>query len=129
MGAWGYKVLHNDDALDLMGDLSDSTNIKSDIYAILHGEHYNSEFLLAIEIVDISLNGIDRNILGSFYDYEEWFRKIEKNPMEDLRADAVHVLKCIQENEEKYGGWVESVKEERRQLLIKIENRLKNGPR
>ena len=66
---------------------------------------------------------------GSFYDYEEWFRKIEKNPMEDLRADAVHVLKCIQENEEKYGGWVESVKEERRQLLIKIENRLKNGPR
>lgn len=120
----GYKVLHNDDALDLMGDLLKSTDIKSDIYAILHGEHYNNEFLLAVEIVDISLNGIDRNILGGFYDYEDWFREIEKKTMEDLRADAIHVLKCIQKNEDENGGWVENVKEERKQLLIRIENRL-----
>lgn len=125
MGAWSYEVLSNDSALDKMGDLCVSENIKTDIYNILHGEYDTDEFLLAVEIVDISLNGIDENILGGFFNYKGWFQNIEKNPMEDLREDAIHVIKFIQETEEKYVEWVDDVKEDRKQLLIKIENRLK----
>lgn len=127
MGAWSYEVLSNDSALDMMGELSDSKDIKTDIYNILHGEYDTDEFLLAVEIVDISLNGIDENILGGFFNYKGWFQNIEKNPMEDLREDAIHVIKFIQETEEKYVEWVDDVKEDRKQLLIKIENRLKNN--
>ena len=127
MGAWSYEVLSNDSALDMMGDLCVSKNIKADIYNILHGKHDTHEFLLAVEIVDVSLNGINEEILGGLYDYECWFKNIEKNPMEDLREDAIHVIKFIQETEEKHGGWVNDVKEDRKQLLIKIENRLRNG--
>ena len=127
MGAWSYEVLSNDSALDMMGDLCVSKNIKADIYNILHGKHDTHEFLLAVEIVDVSLNGINEEILGGLYDYEGWFKNIEKNPMEDLREDAIHVIKFIQETEEEHGGWVNDVKEDRKQLLIKIENRLRNG--
>lgn len=125
MGAWSYEVLANDYALDMMGELSGSKDIKTDIYNILHGKYDTHEFLLAVEIVDVSLNGIDENILGGLYNYKGWFQNIEKNPMEDLREDAIHVIKFIQETEEKHGGWVDDVKEDRKQLLIKIENRLK----
>lgn len=127
MGAWSYEVLSNDSALDMMGELLDSKDIKTDIYNILHGEYDTDEFLLAVEIVDISLNGIDENILGGFFNYKGWFQNIEKNPMEDLREDAIHVIKFIQETEKKYVEWVDDVKEDRKQLLIKIENRLKNN--
>ena len=85
MGAWSYEVLSNDSALDMMGDLCVSKNIKTDIYNILHEKHDTHEFLLAVEIVDVSLNGINEEILGGLYDYEGWFKNIEKNPMEDLR--------------------------------------------
>ena len=127
MGAWSYEVLSNDSALDMMGDLCVSKNIKTDIYNILRGEHDINEFLLAVEIVDVSLNGINEEILGCLYGYEDWFKNIEKNPMEDLREDAIHVIKFIQETEEEHGDWVNDVKEDRKQLLIKIENRLRNG--
>ena len=127
MGAWSYEVLSNDSALDMMGDLCVSKNIKTDIYNILHEKHDTHEFLLAVEIVDVSLNGINEEILGGLYDYEGWFKNIEKNPMEDLREDAIHVIKFIQETEEEHGGWVNDVKKNRKQLLIKIENRLRNG--
>ena len=127
MGAWSYEVLSNDSALDMMGDLCVSKNIKTDIYNILRGEHDINEFLLAVEIVDVSLNGINEEILGCLYGYEDWFKNIEKNPMEDMREDAVRVLENIQNFEEKDGGWVKEVKEDRKQLLIKIENRLKKG--
>lgn len=127
MGAWSYEVLSNDCALDMMGDLVDSKNIRNDVYNILHGNCYTDEFLLAVEIVDISLNGIDEEILGGLYDYEDWFKNIERNPMEDLREDSIRVIQFIRETEEKHGGWINDVKEDRKQLLIKIENRLRNG--
>ena len=125
MGAWSYKVLTNDSALDVLDELSHSQDIEADVYNILHGEYNMDEFLLAVEIVDVSLNGIDEDILGGFYGYENWFGKIETIPMKNLIEDAIHVIKFIQKNEEKHNGWVEDVKENRKQLLIKIENRLK----
>lgn len=128
MGAWSYEVLANDYALDLMGDLSCSKDIKTDIKHILHDDNYDThELLLAVEIVDISLNGVNEDILGGLYQYEYWFKNIEKNPMKDLKDDAIHVIKNIQTEEEKNGGWVKSVKEDRKKLLVKIEDRLVNG--
>lgn len=125
MGAWDCYVLTNDSALDMMDELADSEDIKKDVYKILHGEYPNMhEFLLAVEIVDISLNGIDKDILGGFYDYEKWFKNIEKAPMEELRNDAIHVIKFIQETEEKENYWVDNIQEERKELLKRIEKRL-----
>ena len=58
MGAWGYEVLSNDRALDTMYDLIDSKNLKEDIEKLLeYGDR--EEMVLACEIVDISINGID----------------------------------------------------------------------
>ena len=42
-------------------------------------------------------------------------------------AGGPSAIKFIQETEEEHGGWVNDVKEDRKQLLIKIENRLRNG--
>lgn len=132
MGAWSYQVLTNDTALDLMGDLVTSKDIKTTIYNILHKKYdvyeftlYGlSELLLAVEIIDISLNGIDEEILGSLYDYDNWFKKVENTPMGDLRNEAIHAIHVIQVIDEK-SGWRQDVKEDRKQLLIEIESRLK----
>ena len=128
MGAWGYEVLYNDDALDVMDDLATHTNedwIKNNIHTILHRDII-FELLLAVEIVDISLNGIDKEILGGFYGYEDWFKNIEKIPMENFRDDAIRAIEYIQKEEEQDNPWGEDTQKDRKQLLKKIENRLKN---
>lgn len=121
MGAWSYEVLSNDSALDMLSDLEDSTNIKADILKILNEDSCIDERLLAIEIVDVSLNGIDKEILGEIYECENWFKEIKKKPMNDLLVKAIHNIRYVKEHDD---GWVERVKEKRKELLIKIENRL-----
>ena len=121
MGAWSYEVLSNDRALDTMMDLEDSKDIKADVVKLFDGYSSIDEKLLAVEIVDISLNGIDEDILGSLYEYEDWFKEIEKIPMNDLLLKAIHTIKYIKEHD---GGWVEEVKEQRMELLNTIEKRL-----
>ena len=121
MGAWSYEVLSNDSALDMLSDMEDSKNITEDIIKILDEDTCVDEKLLAIEIIDISLNGIDEEILGGIYEYENWFKEIEKKPMNDLLTKAIQNIRYIKEHDD---GWVERVKEQRKELLIKIENRL-----
>lgn len=121
MGAWSYEVLTNDAALDMMGELEICGNLKDYLYDILHGESYIEEFLLAVEIIDISLNGIDETILGSFYDYEDWFKEVEKMDLNDLKDDAIHVVEYVQQKDY---GWTDDVIYERRQMLKRIEKRL-----
>lgn len=121
MGAWSYEVLSNDSALDMLSDLEDSTNIKADILKILNEDSCIDERLLAIEIVDVSLNGIHEEILGEIYECENWFKEIEKKPMNDLLVKAIQDIRYVKEHDD---GWVERVKEKRKELLIKIENRL-----
>ena len=121
MGAWSYEVLSNDRALDTMMDLEESKDIKADVIKLLDGYSSIDEKLLAVEIVDISLNGIDEDILGSLYEYEDWFKEIEKTPMNDLLLKAIHTIKYIKKHD---GGWVEEVKEQRMELLNTIEKRL-----
>lgn len=82
MGAWSYEVLSNDRALDTMWDLADSKNLKENIIELLESGNIN-EKVLACEIVDISINGVDKEILGSLYEYEEFFKSIQNNPMID----------------------------------------------
>lgn len=120
MGAWGYEVLSNDRALDTMYDLIDSKNLKEDIEKLLeYGDR--EEMVLACEIVDISINGIDEKILGSLYKYEKFFESIQNNPMTDLRLKALEKIKYIQKYD---NGWIDRVKEQRANLLNEIENRL-----
>ena len=73
MGAWSYEVLSNDRALDAMWDLADSKNLKENVIEFLESGDIN-EKVLACEIVDISINGVDKEILGSLYEYEEFFK-------------------------------------------------------
>ena len=77
MGAWSYEVLSNDRALDTMWDLVDSKNLKEDIIKLLENGD-TDEKVLACEIVDISINGVDEEILGGLYEHEEFFEKIIK---------------------------------------------------
>lgn len=125
MGAWNYKVLTNDLALDFMAVISKSDNddIKQFMKELLRKScYYIEELLLLVEIVDISLNGVDEDILGGFYGYEKWFEEIRKNPLTEFKNDAIRIIKHVQEID---SGWVDDCKEQRKELLIKIEKRLK----
>ena len=121
MGAWSYEVLSNDSALDKMLHLEDSNNIKEDVLKIFDGYSDIDEKLLAVEIVDVSLKGVDESILGGFYEYEEWFKAIEKVPMNDLLLKAIRTIKYIKEHDK---GWIPDVREQRMELLETIEGRL-----
>lgn len=120
MGAWSYEVLANDYALDVMGNLINNNNLKMEIIQLLENGD-TDEKVLACEIVDISINGVDEEILGGLYEYEEFFEKIQNNPMTDLRLKAFETIRYIQKHD---GGWIDEVKERRADLLRKIENRL-----
>ncbi len=120
MGAWSYEVLSNDRALDTMWDLVDSKNLKEDIIKLIENGDID-EKVLACEIIDISLNGADEEILGGLYEYEEFFKLIQNNPMTDLRLKAYEMIRYVQKHD---GGWIDEVKEQRVDLLRKIENRL-----
>lgn len=120
MGAWSYEVLSNDRALDAMWNLADSKNLKENIIELLENGDTN-EKVLACEIVDISINGVDKEILGSLYEYEEFFKSIQNNPMIDLRLKAFEMIRYIQKHD---SGWIGGVKKQRADLLKKIENRL-----
>lgn len=120
MGAWSYEVLSNDRALDAMWNLADSKNLKENVIELFESGDTN-EKVLACEIVDISINGIDKEILGSLYEYEEFFKSIQNNPMTDLRLKAFEMIKYIQKHD---GGWIGGAKKQRADLLRKIENRL-----
>lgn len=120
MGAWSYEVLSNDRALDAMWNLADSKNLKENVIELFESGDTN-EKVLACEIVDISINGVDKEILGSLYEYEEFFMSIPNNPMTDLRLKAFEMIKYIQKHD---GGWIGGAKKQRADLLRKIENRL-----
>lgn len=120
MGAWSYEVLSNDRALDTMSELEDSKDIKAEVEKLLD-DGDTDEKVLACEIVDISINGVDEKILGGLYEYEEFFKKIQNNSMTNLRLKAFEVIRYVQKHD---GGWIDEVKEQRVDLLRQIENRL-----
>lgn len=124
MGAWSEEVLENDTALDLMGDMALCKDIKGKVKSLLHNGEYVDEILLAVAIVDTSLNGVDESILGFLYEYEEWFQRLKEAPMEDLRKDAIAALHFVQENDK---NWLPKYREARKNILDRIEQRLKGN--
>lgn len=124
MGSWGHEVLSNDRALDLMWSLVESTNIRNDIKKILEEREDIDEMLLAVEIVDISLNGVDENLLGCLYDYAEWFKDISNNPMPELKDCALSGIEYIKNNE---FVWVLAARKKREDLLNQIDKRLREA--
>lgn len=120
MGAWSYEALSNDRALDKMLDLEDSKNLEEDIMELLENGDID-EKVLACEIVDISINGVDEEILGGLYEHEEFFKEIRSNPMENLILKALETIEYVQEHD---GGWVDELKEQREDLLRRIKSRL-----
>lgn len=127
MGAWSYEVMENDYALDKIADFVDTDNLLLCIKDYLHKEHpiwVFHELLLAIEIVDISLNGIDMDILGYTYQYDKWFVDLPNRPMEELREEALQALNLIINSEDNNNMWVLDIREDRRKMLLKIKERL-----
>lgn len=120
MGAWGYEVLSNDEALDAMWDLVDCKNLKENIMKLLENGGIH-EKVLACEIVDISINGVKEEIIGSLCEYEEFFNMIQREPMTDLRLKAFETIRYVMKHDD---GWIDRVKKQRADLLRKIENRL-----
>ena len=121
MGAWGYEVLCNDRALDVMSSIEKSKNIKGSILKLFQNKDsdYIDEIVLGCELVDISINGIDEKILGSTYNYDKFFKSLT-NDLE-LKDKAIEMIKFAQEND---NDWFPSVKKERADLLKRIEKRL-----
>lgn len=124
MGAWSEEVLENDTALDLMGDMALCKDIKGKVKSLLHNGEYVDEILLAVAFVDTSINGVDKSILGFLYEYEEWFQRLKEAPMEDLRKDAIEALHFVQENDK---NWLPKYREPRKNILDRIEQRLKGN--
>ena len=121
MGAWGHEVLCNDRALDVMSSIENSKNIKGSILRLFQNKDsdYIDEIVLGCELVDISINGIDEEILGSTYNYDDFFNSLTNDL--DLKDKAIEMIKFAQENDD---GWFPSVKKERADLLKRIEKRL-----
>lgn len=120
MGAWSYEVLSNDRALDTMWNLVESKNLKDDILELFENGDID-EKVLACEIVDISINGVDEEILGGLYEYEEFFKSIQNNPMADLKLKAFETIEYVQEHD---GGWIDKIKKQRMNLLMEIKERI-----
>lgn len=123
MGAWGTTVLENDGALDAMITLGNLRNPRQAVEEYLTSE-YVEEQLLAVEIIDISIHGVDEGILGSFYEYQEWFEELTKNPMNDLQEEALRTLDDIKKKD---NNWFPAFVKERKKILDKIEKRLKGS--
>lgn len=123
MGAWGTTVLENDGALDAMITLGNLRNPRQVVEEYLASE-YVEEQLLAVEIIDISLYGVDESILGSFYEYQEWFEELTKKPMNDLQEEAIRTLDDIKKRD---NNWFPAFVKEKKKILDKIEKRLKGS--
>ena len=123
MGAWGTNVLENDGALDAMITLGNQRNPRQAVEEYLASE-YVEEQLLAVEIIDISLYGVDESVLGSFYEYQEWFEELTKKPMNDLQEEAIRTLDDIKKRD---NNWFPAFVKERKKILDKIEKRLKGS--
>ena len=124
MGAWGPGVMENDTALDLMGALEDKRDKEMFIREIFKHAKYTSSKLWAIEMIDISLNGVDEAILGSCYEYEETFELLTTRPMQDLVEEALEAALVTYWIEESMEWGTKEMTEERKEILRKIAKRL-----
>lgn len=121
MGAWGIRILENDTALDEMQDIIDFGTTPEAVQAytvsMLNNWHDEHIQLLAIGIIDASLNGAEHSIFGNFYEYNNFLLHLE--PMEKLRDKALKAVKHLGVE-----GWSADCKDDRQHLYDVLVNRL-----
>lgn len=123
MGAWSEEVLTNDSALDVMSYLEDLHD--DELYEYVNKlldrteSYQHHELLLGCELVDISINGVDKNILGYVGEYENWLNSIVGSKLKLLKAKATTQFNWLWTHDD---GWVEPDK--RKDVLQKIKDRL-----
>ena len=120
MGSWGFKVLQNDAALDRMSHL-DSDNVRDFVKEkLLDTDKWNEhEIVLALGLVDCSINGPDRRILGGLYGYQKFLEDLPS--MLDLVDECVECSEFLLSVEDSL-GWTypECRKAVVEQLLLRI---------
>lgn len=135
MKAWGYKVLENETVYNKLlfanmykdgtfyADDMEENNKDINLYvANLLDEESADLLLLGIEIVDISINGVNPDILGDNYISDYYLKEVQKHPLEGFVEKALTKLEIIRESD-KLAGWFNPDK--RKELLDIIEQRLK----
>lgn len=144
MGTWDTGILCNDSALDLMYDI-EKLNVEKELvpfiddYIIHMIDKYTSylDIFLIVELIDMSLNGVDLEILVNdantfsvgakdLYGYGELFNRIAKHPMPRFLDWAINTFAANRKYEEENIVWKQDCVENRKHLLDKIWNRLKS---
>lgn len=130
MGAWGYKVLDNDAALDRLYEFFDDDKYqpaKLDVFLVnLLNSNLDSSWLLYAGIVDTSMHGIDESLLGHYWrcntQNKIFFEWLTHHPMPTLVPFALSCIdKCISEGVE---DWREDVQESRMNLYLAYKAKL-----
>lgn len=121
MGAWGVRIFENDTALDEMQDITTYGTtpeaVKAYTVAMLNNWYDEHIQLLAIGLVDASLNGVEHSIFGDFLEYNHFLLHLE--PMEDLRNKALSAVKHLS-----IDTWTADSKTDRQHLYDVLANRL-----
>ncbi len=142
MGTWDTGILCNDSALDLMYDIK-NLNVETELIPFIDSYTKNmkkdryiscSDVFLIIELIDMSLNGVDFEILVNdvntftkdLYGYGELFDNIAKHPMPQFLDWAINTFAENRKYEEENLVWSHDCVENRKHILDKIWNRLKN---
>ena len=130
MGAWGYKVLDNDAALDRLYEFFDedkyySAKIEVFLQNLLNS-NLESSWLLYAAIVDTSIHGVDESLLGGYWDCSTknkiFFEWLTLHPMPTLVPYALECIdKCIAEGVD---DWREDVQEDRMNLYLTYKDKL-----
>lgn len=121
MGAWGIGALENDKALDWM-DGRKSIPVEG-VRRLLDSWDEQEQFL-GVCLVDSALNGTNRDIVGSFYEYEELLNGLKDNKyLIGLTSKAKKVINALVKDGA--STWVSSCKDDRLNLLKMVKDRLK----
>ena len=144
MGTWDTGILCNDCALDLMYDI-ENRDVETELVSFIDNCTKNMEdrwfscedIFLIVELIDMSLNGVDFEILVNdantfsvgakdLYGYGELFDSIAKNPMPQFLDWTINAFAENQKYEEENIVWRQDCVESRKHILDKIWNRLKS---
>lgn len=123
MGAWSEQVMCNDYVLDEMWDLTSLTKsqLRDKVREYLCDRH-DCIRLFGIELVDISINGIDEDILGGTYDYDNFFNSL-KGVLNDYKDIAIESIEAVKDD---VINWTDTKR--RHEIIKKIELRLTGNP-
>lgn len=130
MGSWDVTVLDNDQTLGNMSDFFNGAfqNLTDFVdYLFDHPDDHNNNQLLGVAIVDASLNGYDKKLLGlncSLWDYKYviFFEWLTLHPLTQYRDKALEIIDaCIAEGVD---DWSTEVQAERMDIYTAFKERL-----